>query len=63
MKTKVLLIAAGLLLTAGIALHIGNRGECPLGKPCQKLLKSETRGTAGKTIMKSEVAKVTVEKK
>lgn len=40
MKTKILLIASGVVLTAGAAMHVSN-GNCPLGKNCQKLFKSE----------------------
>jgi hypothetical protein len=50
MKTKALLIASGIVLTGGIAMHTGNRDECPFGKPCQKLFKSETAFKPNKTV-------------
>jgi len=48
MKTKILLIALGIILSVGAATHIGNTHECPFDKPCQKLFKSET------SVVKSE---------
>lgn len=41
MKTKVLLIASAAILTGGAALHLSGAHECPFGKPCQQLIKSE----------------------
>lgn len=55
MKTKILLIASGVILTAGIAMHTGNGANCPFGKPCQKLFKSET--AVVKSEKKVELAK------
>jgi hypothetical protein len=50
MKTKALLIASGIVLSAGIVMHTGNRDECPFGKPCQKLFKSKTAAKPGETV-------------
>jgi len=58
MKTKVLLISAAIILTVGVALHTGNGHECPFGKPCQKLFKSEKAVESAKaekgTVAKAE---------
>ncbi|OFX42879.1 MAG: hypothetical protein A2046_08400 [Bacteroidetes bacterium GWA2_30_7] len=60
MKTKILLIASGVILTAGVALHSGN--GCPFDKPCQKLFKSEKAVVSAKaekcTVMKIETAMI-----
>lgn len=58
MKTKVLLIAtASILAVGGVALHTGNEGECPFGKPC-KLFKTEA--SAVKSEKNVELAKVEI---
>ena len=59
MKGKILLVASGVILAAGAAMHIGNKGECPMGKPCQKIFKKEATVKADKTV---ELAKAGTEK-